>query len=459
MKSARAPIKPWRFFHVYAILATAACLANVAACAPHPGNTVSRPLSGLTEKDPASRRLTPEELQHELFQFVDRYRERVGQATDAGVHRATTADGRIMFQATKTSYVSAAVSVVTGPRPIDALLDLLVMVTLQRMVWESGADGQIPPAEAKPVAVALRRLERQIYDLAARVLPSDVIAKVRDLSTKWRRENPEQHYVAYVRFQNLGASSEADEVNEVISSGGFLAPVETVAREAHEARLLAERTLYLVNRMPMFLEWETTLAYQRIAASPEAAGVLANLSGFRAALERLGEEISRLPDRVADERLALVKDVTQLAARERAQTIDDLRALIRSEQEAFFLGLSKGADTYGPILEQLAVTAAATRDAVAALERMTASSEGRADEGVDIKQVHEIAGRLATAATATNNTVVGLNSLFTAELRGLASVNAMLASQVQSLFFYGAALVLLLGIVLYAVLRVSRRQR
>jgi hypothetical protein len=291
------------------------------------------------------------------------------------------------------------------------------------------------------------------------VLPSDVIAKVRDLSTKWRRENPEQHYVAYVRFQNLGASSEADEVNEVISSGGFLAPVETVAREAHEARLLAERTLYLVNRMPMFLEWETTLAYQRIAASPEAAGVLANLSGFRAALERLGEEISRLPDRVADERLALVKDVTQLAARERAQTIDDLRALIRSEREAFFLGLSKGADTYGPILEQLAVTAAATRDAVAALERMTASSEGRADEGVDIKQVHEIAGRLATAATATNNAVFGLNSLFTAELSGLASVNAMLASQVQSLFCYGAALVLLLGIVLYAVLRVSRRQR
>jgi len=162
--------------------------------------------------------------------------------------------------------------------------------------------------------VALRRLERQIYDLAARVLPSDVIAKVRDLSTKWRRENPEQHYVAYVRFQNLGASSEADDVNEVISSGGFLAPVETVARKR------MRRGCWPNDFVPgqpdaMFLEWETTLAYQRIAASPEAAGVLANLSGFRAALERLGEEISRLPDRVADERLALVKDVTQLAAR------------------------------------------------------------------------------------------------------------------------------------------------
>ena len=90
---------------------------------------------------------------------------------------------------------------------------------------------------------------------------------------------------------------------------------------------------------------------------------------------------------------------------------------------------------------------------------MTTSGKGSADDGVNIKEVHEIAGRLAAAASATNNAVFGLNSLFTAELKGLASVNAMLASQVQSLFFYGAALVLLLGFVLYAVLRVSRRQR
>jgi hypothetical protein len=146
-----------------------------------------------------------------------------------------------------------------------------------------------------------------------------------------------------------------------------------------------------------------------------------------------------------------------LVARERAQTIDDVRALIRSERESFFLGLSKGADTYRPILEQLAVTAAATRDAVATLERMTSSSKGSADDAVDIKQVHEIAGRLATAASATNNAVVGLNSLFAAEFKGLASVDAMLASQVQSLFLYAAALVLLLGIVLFVVSRASRR--
>jgi len=130
----------------------------------------------------------------------------------------------------------------------------------------------------------------------------------------------------------------------------------------------------------------------------------------------------------------------------------NIQIMIRSEREALFLDLAKGADTYGPILEQLAVTAAATRDAAAVLERMTAS------DGATIKRVHEITERLATAASAAKEAVVGLNSLFSAELRGLASVDAMLASQVQRIFLYAAALVLLLGTVLYVVLRASRRQ-
>jgi hypothetical protein len=459
MRSARPRIKLGLCFYVYAILGTAASLANVAACARLPGKAVPHHLPGVAEKDPGSRRLTPEELQRELFLFVDRYRELVGQATDEGVQRATSADLRVLFQATKTSYVSAAVSVVTGPRPLDALRDLLVMVTLQRMVWESAAAGQLPagagqilPAEAEPVARALRMLETEIYDLAERVLPSDAIAKLRALIAKWRRQNPAQHYVAYVRFQNLGASPVADEVNEIISSGGFLAPVEAVAREAHEARLLAERTLYLANRMPVLIQWQMTLAYRQIAASPEATGVLDNLQGYRVVLERLGQEVSGLPGKVADERRTLITDFAQLVARERAETMRNIQIMIRSEREALFLDLAKGADTYGPILEQLAVTAAATRDAAAVLERMTAS------DGATIKRVHEITERLATAASAAKEAVVGLNSLFSAELRGLASVDAMLASQVQRIFLYAAALVLLLGTVLYVVLRASRRQ-
>jgi len=263
--------------------------------------------------------------------------------------------------------------------------------------------------------------------------------------------------VAYVRFQNLGDSPVSDEVGEIISSGGFLEPVEEVAREAHEARLLAERTLFLAKRMPMFIEWHTTLAYRQIAASPEVSGVIDNLQGYRDVLEKVGQQISELPGKIAEQRRSLVVEFAQLIGRERAETIRNMQMLIRSEREALFSDLSKGADTYGPILEQLAVTAAATRDAVSGIERMTASRDGRPDDGANIKQVHEIADRLANTATAMNEVVVGLNSLFNAELGILASIDAVLATQVQRVFLYAAALILLLGAVLYVVLRTFRR--
>jgi hypothetical protein len=260
-----------------------------------------------------------------------------------------------------------------------------------------------------------------------------------------------------VRFQNLGASPVAAEVNEIISSGGFLEPVEAVAREAHEARLLAERILFLANRMPMLIEWHTTLAYQQMAASPEAKGMLDNLTAYRAVLENVGQEFSELPGKLAEQRRSLIMELAQLIGSERAETMRKMQMLIRSEREAFFAGLNKGADTYGPILEQLAVTAAATRDAVSGIERMTASRASRADDGANIKQVHEIAERLATTAVATNEVVVGLNSLFNAELGGLTSIDAILATQVQRVFLYAAALILLFGAVLYVVLRTFRR--
>lgn len=445
------------FFYVYVILATAAILSNVAACTRLPEKAVSPRLSNLEEKDPGPQRLTPEELQRELFQFVDRYRKLVGQVCDEGVGRSANADMRVLYQATKTSYVSAAVSVATSPRLIDALRDLLIMLTLQRMVWESGAKGRIPPADADSVARVLSMLETQIYDLAKRVMPSEAIVKMRNLTVKWRGENPDQHYVAYVRFQNLGASPDAEEVNEIISSGAFLEPVEAVAREAHEARLLAERTLYLANRMPMLIEWQTTLAYQRMAASPEAAGVLDNLDRYRAVLERVSLEINELPQKVAAERRTLVEDFARMIAEERAETIRHIQTLIRSEREALFQDLSKSADKYGPILQQFAMTAVAARDAVAGIERMTAPDGEDADAYATIKRLQEIAEWLATTASAANDTVVGLNSLFSAELRGLASIDAMLASQAQRIFFYAAALVLLLGAVIYTVLHLFRR--
>jgi hypothetical protein len=263
--------------------------------------------------------------------------------------------------------------------------------------------------------------------------------------------------VAFVRFNNLGSSPVTDEVKDVFSSGGFLAPIESVAREAHEARLFAERSLFLANRMPALLGWQAELAYQRVAASPEAVGFLRDLDGYRSALEQLGREVQGLPDRVAAERKALVEDLARLVAKERAESVRTIQSMLKSEREALFSGLSDSAQAYGPIVERLAVTAAATRDALAAIERLAASGD-RQTEGSDLKSVKEVAERLTAAAADTKEIVFGLQALFASELRGLPAVDAMLAAQARRFFLYGAAMVLLVGLVLYLVLRAAHRR-
>jgi hypothetical protein len=134
-----------------------------------------------------------------------------------------------------------------------------------------------------------------------------------------------------------------------------------------------------------------------------------------------------------------------------------MEMLVRREREATFAALSKGADAYGPILQQLAVTAAATRDAVAGLERLMASPEGQPGDGESMKRLQQTAEQLAAAAKSTNTVVSGLNALFSAELQGLTSLDSLLAAQVRRLFIYTALLVLLIGVVAYVLLRAVRR--
>ena len=182
-------------------------------------------------------KLTQLDLQRELFTFVDRYMERVAQAADEGVAAASDAQARANLQATKVMYVSSAVAIASEPVPLNALRDLIVMVSLQRMVWEAGGGPQVDQREANRVALALRLLELQILALAERFIPANSIRTLQALILDWRRANSQQHYVAFVRFHDLGASEGASSVDRALSSGGLLARVEAVARDESSALL------------------------------------------------------------------------------------------------------------------------------------------------------------------------------------------------------------------------------
>ena len=75
------------------------------------------------------------------------------------------------------------------------MLDMLTVVTLERMVWND--DGWAAEVFGPDGAVILRTAqvdaENDIWSCAAAVLPPDRLRDVRQLLVDWRRANPGHH--------------------------------------------------------------------------------------------------------------------------------------------------------------------------------------------------------------------------------------------------------------------------
>ncbi|MDH4042443.1 MAG: hypothetical protein OEV88_17480, partial [Gammaproteobacteria bacterium] len=137
-------------------------------------------LPGLTGRKQATHQLTASLLQSELLAFADRYLEAVAEAADWGADHAADPKARAAFRQTKVVYATAAVTVVTEPDPLRVLRDLIVMVRLQKLVWDEGRFAW-PGAEAtERMQHALTRLDTQINQLAGRVVPAAAIAMVQE---------------------------------------------------------------------------------------------------------------------------------------------------------------------------------------------------------------------------------------------------------------------------------------
>ena len=84
----------------------------------------------------ARRKMTREELTQRLMAFADRYLSRVSEATDQLKRDTTDLQVRRAAHATKFFPGSAMLTFAAEPDPVAGLLDMLTVVTLERMVWQ-----------------------------------------------------------------------------------------------------------------------------------------------------------------------------------------------------------------------------------------------------------------------------------------------------------------------------------
>ncbi len=93
--------------------------------------------------------MTREELQFAVTAFVDSFGARMFEAATELENQAMTPDARLAASRMKYASLASAIEIACGPHPGPALLDLVVLTTLTRTVWEEYWRPQVfgPPAD------------------------------------------------------------------------------------------------------------------------------------------------------------------------------------------------------------------------------------------------------------------------------------------------------------------------
>ncbi|MFC1822971.1 hypothetical protein ACFL9T_09715 [Thermodesulfobacteriota bacterium] len=299
--------------------------------------------------------------------FADVFSAILFQAFDRFEVNAPTPRARLVVFEDTVYSVSAAFTIAAQPNPDIALLDMVVLTTLGRKIYEEHyLEKYGSPADE--IFKGFLMLEQDIWQIAAKVLSLQYQRDLREMIRDWRRNHPDQLGFSYLRFNDFASERKKSTLAKAVASGGMFGSVKEATKEVEKTRLLAERALFLATRLPLLGGNFVDAWLSRWLNNPDMERVLANMDKVSESSVRLSEEIQELPDRFAIERdktvdqvmgrmtslrLGIVDDVMGRVTVEREATITQFMDRLADERKSFMQDLKAGQGEFGPLLENL----------------------------------------------------------------------------------------------------------
>ncbi len=277
------------------------------------------------------------EIQQTCQRFADGFAGQVLESVGPLMVRAT--DVAIVDQLSywQITQLNSAYTIATGPSPVLCQLDFVVLATLSRMVVEDtlvGLDGDLLGS----LAAVYQDLEREAWANAATVLTAAQIEELRRLIENWRVRNPKVTLVGFVHFAEFaeaaGWSLEAKSApGSLFGLLGLdpLAGLDPAVKQIEQTRLLAERVIFYMQRVPYLLDLQTQRVVLQATLAPEVKRANASLERATLAMETYAEIGTDLPTTFAREREALIEQLSGEMLRQEAELRDllaDLQATL-----------------------------------------------------------------------------------------------------------------------------------
>lgn len=410
-------------------------------------------------------KLTQLQLQSELMSFADRFLAFLGQSVRDPKIRTNP-----LLLADQLLTITSAATIAASPNPEVGLLDMVVLTTLGRMVYEEHYHKQYGEV-VQPVIKVLRGLEIDIWRVASKVLTPAEQQELHDLIRTWRRIHPTQTGFAYIRFSDFAEERQTSTPAESKKASGLFKPVQEATQKVDEIRLLAERGLYLATRMPILFGPILEVWVSRALQRPELVQLRGDVTQLSNALDRAVQQVEQMPDQVNKLRYATIEHLMNRMSVERQAAINQLMDRASTERQALVQDLAgdeAGRRGVLPEVEQtltagstLATTVKGTLEALDTFathnaERLAAAGK----KPPDVADIRALMENVAQAAQRLQDLTESLNTFLLStgweqRLPQLLQVLDRTEREGEDFIRYTSARTLFFGLVLLAAFVVS----
>jgi hypothetical protein len=280
---------------------------------------------------PDPQAITDAVLQGDLMSYADRYASIAAQAIEDVERLEPPPQVRRMILGDLVFSAAAAFTIAAEADPQVALLDMVVMATLGRMIFE---DRRLPEhgVFVEPVVAALTQLDEQAWQIADPVLTPAQKTELLDRIEAFHAANPELTTFSHLRFADFPSKRESSSL-KATSGGGIFKSVRRMTDQVEQTRMLAERAMYLSTRLPLLGGGFADIWLSRLSFNPNVEDVLGNVSTFAEVSERLAVVAEQLPQTITEERNRTILQLADEVSAERKKTVDQFFVNIAKERQ------------------------------------------------------------------------------------------------------------------------------
>ncbi|MGO8926699.1 MAG: hypothetical protein ACLQU3_07415 [Limisphaerales bacterium] len=292
-----------------------------------PGKAVRAVTTGKTDRNETDL----VDVQERLLRFADDLFVRMILGFDK-LQQGTNAPEPAEVLKWKSLLGSEICSIASGPNASADLLDMTVFVTVTRGGLEDYWQPKVFGESMQPMLHSWRNAETDIWQIASTVLKPEQQAELHQAIAEWRRQNPEAGSGMAARA--LGFASQVLKANQSKTStvGSMfdllnvdpLSGLDPVTRQIAETRLFAERALFVTQKMPTLLRWQTELVTVKAVEMPAVRQLVTNSTDIAASVSRFARVAEQLPGQVSTEREEILKAL-QSQEKDLTPLVDEVR--------------------------------------------------------------------------------------------------------------------------------------